>query len=633
MILEICNGSKICGGNMQNNIAANMREIICQAIDLQNYYEAYEALIIYVKTFSSNDNFVERNEWLVNEYGPQVSVICLDNKENSIDKFIESQNYKNIELVKLSEEDSYTDIIEYMKSTDSKYICFWEDNYQYDDCKISDMVWEIECSEQFDVVMSPRMYVDTVGNIIGHKDYAYENTFKNVIVKGDMLINYCIDNDINLYGSLSNILLNKKCVYSMQNKCIYKSDAINRLCMLFQIITSEKIFYMEKSLVRVKMSPRRDENVENYEYRQLVSNINCDELTSMNNICKLPKLKKEITFFYTSKGEYYNLKPIADTAANRGYKIKFTKDKKEKAEIGVYCQHVCYPENSRFSLILLHDLAQGHNRWPNLWENERWNGFDIGIVPGKSWADRWRKCACFYYANPRCGTFEFGYPKSDCINDIGILNRGAEVKKLLAMPDRFTVLYAPSWENDNKEDDFIKSLQNLDINLMVKQAAWPEVYQHIRGNIEYMRSIHEGRFENLYYIEPEESIMTALSLCDMVVSDESSVMAEALMFGKPSVAVTDWMIPDEDPPRPASVPMDYVIKCEKKDLREKVLSIMNHSEEYEDILQKGRDTFSNQGNVCKDIMDAIDYYTQGGTEDSFMSRKLESEYRAFNMWN
>lgn len=26
---------------------------------------------------------------------------------------------------------------------------------------------------------------------------------------------------------------------------------------------------MEKSLVRVKMSPRRDENVENYEYRQL----------------------------------------------------------------------------------------------------------------------------------------------------------------------------------------------------------------------------------------------------------------------------------------------------------------------------------------------------------------------------
>jgi len=32
-------------------------------------------------------------------------------------------------------------------------------------------------------------------------------------------------------------------------------------------------------------------------------------------------------------------------------------------------------------------------------------------------------------------------------------------------------------------------------------------------------------------------------------------------------------------------------------------------------------------------MDAIDYYTQGGTEKSFMSKKLEPEYQMFNMWN
>lgn len=324
------------------------------------------------------------------------------------------------------------------------------------------------------------------------------------------------------------------------------------------------------------------------------------------------------------------MEPIANEAGKRGYKIRFTKDKKEKAEIGVYCQHVCYPENSKFSLILLHDLAQGHNKWPNLWESERWNKFDIGIVPGRTWADRWRQCASFYYANPRSGTYEFGYPKSDYVNDESIICRAADVKKKLGIPDKFTVLYAPSWEYDGKEEDFIKAVKDLDVNMVVKQACWSEDYSIVTNN---MRSLHEGIYKNLYYVEPEESIMTALALCDMVVSDESSVMAEALMFGKPSVAVTDWMIPDEDPPRPASVPMDYVIKCEKKDLREKVLSIMNHSEEYEDVLQKGRDTFSNQGNVCKDIMDAIDYYTQEGTEDGFMSRKLESEYRAFNMWN
>lgn len=64
--------------------------------------------------------------------------------------------------------------------------------------------------------------------------------------------------------------------------------------------------------------------------------------------------------------------------------------------------------------------------------------------------------------------------------------------------------------------------------------------------------------------------MTALELCDMVVSDESSVMSEAVMFGKPSVAVTDWLIPDTVPSRFASVPMNYVLKCKKVELREYV---------------------------------------------------------------
>ena len=50
-----------------------------------------------------------------------------------------------------------------------------------------------------------------------------------------------------------------------------------------------------------------------------------------------------------------------------------------------------------------------------------------------------------------------------------------------------------------------------------------------------MRALHEGKYDNVYYIEPEESIMTALAMCDYVVSDESSVMAEALMFWKNKV--------------------------------------------------------------------------------------------------
>ena len=195
---------------MLNDTAKNMQTIICQAIDSGNYYAAYEALIIYTQTFSVDD-FVEEYKWLINEYGPQVSVICLDNNESAIDEFIKMQTYKNIELAKLSEEDSNADIIEYIKATSSKYICFWEVSCEYDNDKISEMVWKLESSKQFNVVMSPRMYVDAAGNIIGHKDYAYEDIFNNVIVKGETLLNYCVSNNINLYGSLSDIMLNKNC--------------------------------------------------------------------------------------------------------------------------------------------------------------------------------------------------------------------------------------------------------------------------------------------------------------------------------------------------------------------------------------------------------------------------------------
>ena len=74
----------------------------------------------------------------------------------------------------------------------------------------------------------------------------------------------------------------------------------------------------------------------------------------------------------------------------------------------------------------------------------------------------------------------------------------------------------------------------------------------------------------MYYLEPEESILVALHICDLIVSDESSVMVEGLLYKKSSIAVQDWLIPDTVPPRFAVVPNDYVHKCKKVELREQV---------------------------------------------------------------
>ena len=131
----------------------------------------------------------------------------------------------------------------------------------------------------------------------------------------------------------------------------------------------------------------------------------------------------------------------------------------------------------------------------------------------------------------------------------------------------------------------------------------------------------------------QESILTALEMCNMVVSDESSVMTEAILFNKPSIAVCDWLIPDTNPSRFASVPMEYVLKCKKDELREYVEKLAFNPQYYADAQNIFTDIFSNQGHCCNDILDAIDYYTQSKSDCSFMCKKLTSKYTPFSMWN
>ncbi len=612
-----------------------MQQIIEQTIQSGDLFSAYEALNIYRKTFVE-DGFVTGHKYLLYDYGPKVSVICLSCSDTETEEFINSQKYHNLEIVRVSQDDNYTDIIEYMCNTDSRYVSFLESHQICDENKIADMVWKLEITERISTLISVRNIIDTDGTIIEHPDYAYEETFKNTLVKGRVLLEHCISNNVNIYGILSCVLVSTRYIKEIGWKSpSYSNDLINRLSVLYQLMLNGTVSYIDTPLVSTVVEEYADDSDIRKEYQQLLADLVPEfaPLYKYDSRDRHVECKKDITFFYTDKGEYYNLEPIAEEARKRGYTVRYSEDVKEKAEIGVYCQHVYYPENSRFSLVLLHDMEQGHNRWPNLWEAERWGRFDIGIVPGKAWADRWEQCACIKYVNPRCGTYEFGYPKSDIVNDSKVRERTRQLREQLNLKYDVSVLYAPSWEYADKEDDFIKAVAPLKVNMLIKQAHWSKEYQAIIDNIDKMRAQHEGKYDNLYYIDVTESIMTALDMCDIIVSDESSVMSEGLMFDKPSIAVTDWLIPDTDPVRFSCVPMDYVVKCKKADLRDTVEKLINNADDYREIMERGRQTFSNAGNVCTDIMDAVDYYTQDKPEAGFVKKKLESRYRIFDMWN
>lgn len=589
----------------------------------------------------------------------KISIICIDCEPDAIDRALSLQTYENIEVVEVvTGKDFFDDVITYIRETDSIYVTFLEEQ------QILAPDWLTKRKEYMDrmlgagAVSCVRNWVEDDGTIVSHSDKAYEGVFQECLFDGEQFLRECWKSGHNLYGNLTMLMIRPLFLqfkdFPMERYGDFLLADVQKAILLSEFLIGQKIAILEEPIVSTivqvfnpdKLKAESEEyvkktkllcqihGIENEQKDEIVSGFRMEHKHCFNSGKETAtECKREITFFYTDKGEYFNLLPIMKEAQRRGYAIQGTGHIDQKAEIGVYCQHFGRPQNAIFSVVLLHDMAQGHNRWPNIWELERWNTYDIGIVPGNTWKDRWERSAFRYYTNPRCGTFELGYPKGDEVCSRELEERVGERVRELNFKYSFTVLYAPSWENDDKEDDFIRALSSLPVNLLIKQADWPEDYAAITRNIEWMRSLHEGKYENVYYLEPQESIMTAMKMCDVVVSDESSVMTEALLFHKPSIAVTDWLIPDTVPSRFASVPFDYVIKCKKVELREQIENFLKDGVSQQEVLKRGDHFFAEVGHASERIMDAVEYFTGVSENDEFLKMQCRTRYMPVSLWS
>lgn len=594
----------------------------------------------------------------------KVSVICIDCDSDYIDRALATQTYQNLEVVEMATgKDFYEDIAGYCASTDSEYICFLEPGQLLAPNKIQCMVEYAEKLKDAEVIFCYRGYVEPDGIHVASPDDFYRGNFKDTCFRGSQTLRVCIETGNNLLGNLTTMMFRREsmefCLDNLRQYDVEGNPQMQKTMLLFEVVAKSVIGVLEKTLaatfvglfdlpaLREQTSLfasqveifRRMHGWEEFADKSLGIAKEHQILLQGQYDVRDRHLKKEITFFATDRGEEYNLYPILEEAKRRGYEVCMTSNLDEKAEIGVYCQHVGEPQNAKFSLVLLHDMAQGHLRWPNMWAVERWNAYDIGILPGVGWKERWQRCAFQYYLNPRCGAYMLGYPKSSQIFSRELQERVEELKKSMNLKFDVTVLYAPSWENDGKEDDFVRALASLPVNLLVKQAWYSEeslvmqVFYDTVQDIKKMRELHEGKYDNLHYIEPEESILVALKMCDLVVSDESSVMIEGMMFGKPSLAVEDWLVPDTIPKRFASIPYDDVYKCKKAQLRQAVEELIASGLGGEEFAEKSESFFVNKEYVNRDILDAIEYFTTGKGNTEFMKWKMSPIYMPANLWS
>ena len=186
-----------------------------------------------------------------------------------------------------------------------------------------------------------------------------------------------------------------------------------------------------------------------------------------------------------------------------------------------------------------------------------------------------------------------GWPKADTAAHIQKnIYKEEFYKKHQLDPAKRTVLYAPAWENDGKQDDFVQSMVKLDINILVKQwDADPLKFPDVAKNIQEMYNLHKDN-PRVTILPPQTNIFEAIAASDILVSEESSTMCEATMMGVPAVSVSNWLIPDVTPSRYPSCSYDFVNKTTKENLTECIRGMLaDYAKIFVDFTFRERDVF------------------------------------------
>lgn len=284
-------------------------------------------------------------------------------------------------------------------------------------------------------------------------------------------------------------------------------------------------------------------------------------------------MSRELTFFVNDVIEELTVAAIAEEAGQRGWATRLSRDLSAPADVGFYVSHVydLPAVRSAFSVIMLHDLGQQQTSWPHFWQVEPWARFDVGLLPGPRWqAMHDMEARRPGWVGPRLGVYEVGWPKADRLfaQSPSFQRDVAQLRASLAGDPGPYILYAPTYENDGKQEDVVQACRGLEATLLIKQAVWPDAFPDMQRNIREMADRHRGRYPRVHVLDPGLDIMVALGLAQVLITDESNVMFEALLREVPTISVQDWLVPCEKPARRVKAQHDFLIRSTRAGLRD-----------------------------------------------------------------
>ncbi len=218
----------------------------------------------------------------------------------------------------------------------------------------------------------------------------------------------------------------------------------------------------------------------------------------------------------------------------------------EKADVGFYCSDKPRPGNQDFRVITINGLDQDHVVRPDykkFFLAENWNQFDMGFLPGGNWSRGYARIWSKFDITPRYGVYSLGWPKSDPVIISGDYSKKSHAKKIRK------ILYAPQIEDGVKQLQVSEAAAELGVELVIKHwetEAYIEIYPWLITE-ELLKEISKAnkdvlrRYPKLVTIaDPEINFMTLLEDVDLLITDQSSTLYDALFACVPTLVIDDW---------------------------------------------------------------------------------------------